>query len=185
MSELWVQYVPLFWCPFSLSLSVPCSYIINLFIHIFTCLRMLNHISIMVCVTELFLIQVSVLLGKHCCKVFDVIAWIRFTCNFIELYHHSRTIVVVHALYLQQSFLHVSVIFSSSGKRIVQKWLLPKIITVYECIKTFYLYLMWKCEFIWVHIHYVTVVQFNILLCTIGSRGHILPLRLKYGSIDQ
>jgi hypothetical protein len=76
------------------------------------------------------------LLGKHCCKVFYAIQWIRFTCNFIELYHHSTTIVVVHALYLQQSFLRVSVICSSSGKRIVQKWLLPKIITVYECIKT-------------------------------------------------
>ena len=84
----------------SLSLSVPCSYIINplnaelnpirhllallgaqpifhvsglwvnLFIHIFTCLRMLNHTSVMVCVTELFFVQVNVLLGKHCCKVF-------------------------------------------------------------------------------------------------------------------
>jgi len=57
-----------------LSLSVPCSYIINLFIHIFTCLRMLNHTSFMVCVSELFFIQVNMLLGKHCCKVFDVIA---------------------------------------------------------------------------------------------------------------
>jgi len=123
-------------------LSVPFSYIINLFVHIVTCLRMLNHTSVMVCVTELFFIQVNMLLGKHCCKVFYVIPRIRFTCNFIELYHHSTTIVVVHALYLQQSFLHVSVICSSSGKRTVQKWLLPKIITVYECIKTFHLHLM-------------------------------------------
>jgi hypothetical protein len=175
----------MFWCPFSLSLSVPCSYIISLFIHIVTCLRMLNHTSIMVCVTELFFVQVNVLLGKHHCKVFYVIPWIKFTCNFIELHHHSTTIVVVCALYVQQSFLHVSVICSSSGKCIVQMWLLPKIITVYECIKTFHLYLMWTSEFIWVHIHYMTVVQFNVLLCTIGSKEHILPLRLKYGSIDQ
>ena len=33
--------------------------------------------------------------------------------------------------------------------------------------------------------HYVNIVQFNILLFTIGSREHILPLRLKYGSIDE
>lgn len=152
MSELWVQYVRMFWCPFSLSLSVPCSYIINLFIHIVTCLRMLNHTFIMVCVTKLFFVQVNVLLGKHSCKVFCVIPWIRFTCNFIELYHQSTTIVVVHALYLQQSSLHVSVICSSLGKCIVQKWLLPKIITVYGCIKTFHLYLMWKCEFEYIYI---------------------------------
>jgi hypothetical protein len=161
------------------------SYIINLFIRVVTCLRMLNHTSVMVCVTELLVIQVNVLLGKRRCKVFYVIPWFRFTCNFIELYHHSTTIVVAHGLYLQQSFLHVSVICSSSGKHTVQKWLLPKIITVYECIKTFHLYLMWKCEFIWVHIHHMTVVQFNILLCTIGSKENILPLRLKYGSTNQ
>ena len=34
-------------------------------------------------------------------------------------------------------------------------------------------------------VHYMTVAQFNILLCTIGSNEHILPLRLKYVSIDQ
>jgi len=57
----------------SVSLSVPCSYIINLFIHIVTYLRMLNHTSSMVCVTELFFFQVNMLLGKHCCKVFYAI----------------------------------------------------------------------------------------------------------------
>ena len=169
----------MFWCPFSLSLSVPFSYTINLFIHVITCLRMLNHTSVMVCVTELFFIQVNVLLGKHRCKVFYVTPWFRFTCNFIELYHHSTTMVVVHALYLQQSFLHVSVICSSSGKRTVQKWRLPKIITVYKNIPLALDVKVW----IWVHIHHMTVVQFNILLYTIGSKEHILPLRLKYGSI--